>query len=465
MHQRRAHPFMPNSTSAVRAALLNELGVETAEALFGQIPEAHRFHGDLAQPPALSEEVALTRHLKSTLAKNRPAGDALSFLGGGIWQHHVPAIVDEIIGRAEFLTPVWGTPSSDFGRNQAWFEFTSQLGTLLDLELVGLPVYSWGCAAGHAFRMAARLTGRRTVLVPALMCPERRSVIENYCASVDPAMRISLVDVPCDAIGRLDLAALAGLVDSKTAAVYYENPAYLGGLETGAAAIADMAREAGAETIAGIDPSCLGVIAPPGALGADIAVGTIQPLGIHMSAGGGLGGFIASQDTARYALEYPTLLNSLAKTTDGRPAFGLMLFHQSSYGSRELGKDWTGNSTYLWAIAAAAYMALLGPDGFCELGQVILARSHAAARALAKVPGVQVAAEGGFFKEVRVDFSTSGNTVAAINAALLEKGIFGGIDLSRLGPGFSQSALFAFTEVHDEDDIAKLATALTEILA
>jgi glycine dehydrogenase subunit 1 len=461
----RAHPFMPNSTGSARAALLAELGVSDAETLFGQIPEGHRFRGDLGQPPALSEEVALTRHLSRVLAKNQPAGEALSFLGGGIWQHHVPAVVDEIIGRAEFLTPVWGTPNSDFGRNQAWFEFTSQLGALLDMEMVGLPVYSWGCAAGHAFRMAARLTGRRTVLVPATLCPERRAVIGNYCASADLAMRIALVDVPCDAIGRVDLSALAELVDAGIAAVYYENPAYLGGLETGAAEIAALARAAGAETIAGIDPSCLGVVAPPGVLGVDIAVGTIQPLGVHMAAGGGLGGFIASRDDPLYAREYPTLLNSLTRTADGKPAFGMMLFHQSSYGSREEGKDWTGNSTYLWAVAAAAYMALLGPAGFAELGEVVLSRSHAAARALAAVPGVRVAAEGGFFKEIIVDFAGTGMTVAAVNAALLARGIFGGIDLSGVFPMLGQAALFAFTEVHEEGDIARLATALQEILA
>ena len=106
---------------------------------------------------------------------------ALSFLGGGCWQHHVPAIVDEIVRRTEFLTPVWGTASSDLGRNQAWFEFTSQLGELLELDLVALPVYSWGCAAGHAIRMAARLTGRSKVLVPRYLDPERRAVIANYC--------------------------------------------------------------------------------------------------------------------------------------------------------------------------------------------------------------------------------------------------------------------------------------------
>ena len=450
---------MPNSTAAAKAALLGALGLSSTEPLFGQIPASHRFTGDLGQPPALSSELALVRHLDGLLARNQPAAGRPSFLGGGIWHHHVPAVVDEIVGRAEFLTNVWGTPSSDFGRNQAWWEFTSQLGALLEMELVSLPVYSWGCALGHAARMALRLTGRQVLLVPASMCPQRRAVLDGYAASVDPAARLHVETIPCDATGRLDLAALTARLGPDVAAVYYENPTYLGGLEANAAAIAQLARAAGAETIAGGDPSCLGLIAPPGALGVDIAVGTIQPLGIHMHAGGGLGGYIASRDEARYAAEYPTLLNSITETVDGRPAFGLMLFHQSSYGSRELGKDWTGNSTYLWAIGAAVYMALLGPEGFAELGRLIMARTAELAAALADVPGVAVIGDGPRWKEVVVDVSGTGRDVASIHAALLARGILGGITLS------PTRALYAATEMTTPEDIAALAAALREIVA
>jgi len=460
MTSRRAHPFMPNDTAARQAELLATLGLDNVEPLFAQIPAAHRQSALPDLPPALTSEVELARYLKQTLARNRPATDSLSFLGGGIWQHHVPAVVDEIVGRSEFLTPVWGTPSSDFGRNQAWFEFTSQLGALLQMELVGLPVYSWGAALGHAARMALRLTGRQRLLVPAAMCPQRRAVLDGYAESADPALHLVVEAVPCDAVGRIDLAALAGMIGADVAAVYYENPAWMGGLETSAAALAELAHAAGALVIAGVDPSCLGVIAPPGALGADLAVGTIQPLGIHMHAGGGVGGFIASADDPRIAAEYPTLLNSLATTVDGRMGFGLMLFHQSSYGSRELGKDWTGNSTYLWAIAAAAYMALLGPEGFAELGRLILARTALLADTLAAVPGVTVPVTRGLFKEVVADFAGTGRDVASINAALLDRhDIFGGIASD------THRAIFAVTECHSEADIARLGAALQAVLA
>ena len=174
-------------------------------------------------------------------------------------------------------------------------------------------------------------------------------------------------------------------------------------LEAEAADVAALAHEHGAEVIVGVDPISLGVVAPPSAYGGDIVVGTTQPLGVHMSAGGGAGGFIATRDEERYAREYPTLMVSLTDTIEpGERGFGLTLFAQSSYGSREHGKDWTGNSVYLWTVANAAYMALLGPQGFADLGDAILSRSHYAAARIAELPGVSVAYDG-FFKEFVVD--------------------------------------------------------------
>ena len=158
--RRTAHPYMANSTPELKRELLEAVGAASIEELFAQIPESHRLRGELDLPPALASEVELSRHLRETLARNASCEENLSFLGAGCWQHHVPAVCDEIVRRSEFVTPVWGTPSSDYGRNQAWFEFCSQLGELLALDFVGLPVYSWGCAAGHAIRMAARLNGR-----------------------------------------------------------------------------------------------------------------------------------------------------------------------------------------------------------------------------------------------------------------------------------------------------------------
>jgi glycine dehydrogenase subunit 1 len=461
-----AHPYMANSVPEIKAAMLKEIGAKSIEALFEQIPADHRLKTPLKQPPGLRSEAELKRHLVGLLKKNVTCETNLSFLGAGVWQHHVPAICDEIGTRSEFLTSVWGTAMSDHGRNQAWFEFCSQLGELVGMEFVGLPVYSWGCAAGNAIRMAARMTGRVEVLVPETMCSERMSVVRQYCEPPEMASHIAVVTLKHDPkTGLIDLKDFKKKLSKKTAAVYFENPGFLGVIETQGAEIAKLARAAGAETIVGVDPISLGVLAPPSDYGADIVVGTTQTLGAHMSAGGGLGGFIASRDEEAYAREYPTLNISITTTSKpGEVGFGLTLFHQSSYGLREKGKDWTGNSVYLTAIQNAVYMTVMGPEGFREVGELIAANTAYAARTLSRIKGIKIRFTSGLFKEVLVDFSATGMSVAKINKALMKRGIFGGKDLSKDMAGFGQSALYAITEIHTADDIDRLALALKDIV-
>src|SRR4051812_18843082 len=229
---------MANSVAEVKQEMLDSIGASSIEELFAQIPERHRLREPLPLPPALASEIELHRHLRTTLGRNRDCETNLSFLGAGCWQHHVPAVCDEVVRRSEFVTPVWGTPSSDYGRNQAWFEFCSQLGELLALDFVGLPVYSWGCAAGHAVRMASRINGRREVLVPASLDPERLAVIRTYCEPRQMEGHLDLIAIDLDpATGRLDLADLEAKVSDRTAAVYFETPSYLGTIEADAAGI------------------------------------------------------------------------------------------------------------------------------------------------------------------------------------------------------------------------------------
>ena len=462
----RAHPWMAMSAPGVIEAMLAEIGAKDVAEVFEQIPADHYRKAPLDLPPALSSEVELKRDLVSKLKKNADCETNLNFLGAGVWQHHVPAIVDEIVGRTEFATNVWGSYQSDHGRNQAWFEFSSQLGALLNLDVVQLPVYSWGCATGHAIRMAARKTGRAKVLVPQASDPERLSVIRTYCQPAEMAGAIEIVTVAADPTsGRIDLADLKAKLGGDVAAVYFENPAYLGTIETGAAAIAKAARAVGAETIVGVDPISLGVMMAPGDYGADIVTGPVQPLGVHMNCGGGAGGFIASRDEPDYVHQYNGFLVSIADTIEpGQFGFGLACPHQNSYGRREHANDWTGNSTYLWAIAGAVYMSLLGPEGFREVGTLIASRARYAQNLLAAVPGVRIVWPGTTFKEFVVNFDGTGRAVADINEALRARDIFGGKDISNEGFGFGQSALYCVTEVHTAADILRLADTLTEVL-
>ncbi len=460
------HPYMANAIPSIKQAMLDVIGADSIEELFAQIPEDHRMRGELKLPKQLRSESELKRHLLSSLAQNQTCEGNLSFLGAGCWQHHVPAVCDEITGRFEFLTNVWGSPASDHGRNQAWFEYCSQLGELLKMDMVGLPVYSYGCAAGHAIRMASRLTRRHQVLVPETIDPERLSVIRNYCEPREMGSHIEIIQIGSDkSSGLLDLSDLRARISESTAAVYFENPSYLGFIETQGSVIAAIARERGSETIVGVDPISLGILKPPADYGADIVVGTTQTLGVHMNTGGGLGGFIASRDEERYVREYNTLNISITTTqNEGEFGFGLSCAHQTSYGMREEGKDWTGNSTYLWAIAGAVYMSLLGPQGFREVGDLIIQQTHYAAKLLARIPGVRVLFPRGVFKELVVNFDDTDLSVDAINAALRKRGIFGGKDISQEFPSLGKSALFSITEIHTKEDIERLVDALAEVL-
>lgn len=457
------HPWMANAVQETKDEMMAALGVSSVEELFHQIPADHLTQRPFDLPRQLASETELSRHLEDLLAKNENAADNLCFLGAGAWPHYVPSICDEIAGRYEWQTSVFGSPTSDHGRNQAWFEFTSQIGALVEMDFVGLPVYSWGCAIGHGVRMAARMTGRSRVLVPAVMDPERLAVLRTYCGPSEMERHLDIVEVAVGADGLIDRKDLAAKLDDTVAALYFETPSYHGVIESDPAGLCQAARAVGAEAIAGVDPISLGVLEAPGAYGATMAVGPTQPLGVHMNCGGGVGGFIASPDEERYAREYPTLNISIAETIkEGEYGFGLTLFHQSSYGMRDEGKDWTGNSVYLWAVANAAYMAAMGPEGFREIGELILARSHRAASAIDALPGCSVDLERPFFKEFVVRFDKA--SAADVNAALRAQGIFGGKDISG-EPGIDgQAALFCVTEVHTDADIDRLVAALKEAL-
>lgn len=459
------HPFMANSAASSFQEMLSVTKVNDIEELFEQIPQDHKFAGEWNFDAALPSEAELYKHLTRILRKNRSAEENLNFLGAGCWQHYVPAICDEMVTRTEYLTPVWGTPSSDHGRNQVWFEFQSLIGELVGMEFVGLPLYSFGTAGGHAIRMAARINSRKKVLIPESLDPERLAVFKTYCGFKELSGFIEIVPVKLDINnGRIDLSDLKSKLSSDVAAVYFDNPNYLGIVESQAQEIADLTHAVGAEVIVGVDPISLGVLSSPSQYGADIVVGTTQPLGVHMNAGGGVGGFIATRDNEKYAREYPTLQVSLTGTSvPGEMAFGLTLFEQSSYGSREHGKDWTGNSVYLWTVANATYMSLLGPIGFSEIGNTILQRSHYAAKKLAEIPGVKITWGSGFFKEFVVNFDGTKKKVVDINKRLLEKNIFGGKDLSEDFPHLGQSALFCVTEIHTAQDIQTLINAVAEV--
>lgn len=456
------HPYIPNSDPQIQAEMLKELGMSSLDELHRDIPEEIRLHREMDIPEAFDSEYALRRHVEGLMKKNTTCKNYLNFLGAGCWQHDVPALCDEINSRGEFLTAYGGEPYNELGRFQSLFEYASMVAELVGMDVVNVPTMDWAQAAATTARMAQRYTGRRQVLVPSILDPDKLRIMRNYC---DPD--VELVQVACDKQGLMDLTDLEEKLSEQAAGVYFENPNYLGALEVNARRISDMAHAAGALSLVGVDPITLGVMAPPADYGADIVCGDLQPLGIHMNFGGGQSGFMATRDEERLVMEFPSRLFGIGPTSqEGEYGFGDVAYDRTSFGHlREKAKEYVGTQTALWGITAGVYLATMGPRGMEDVGQTMMQNAQYAVSKLNEIPNVAANALGVLYmKEFLVDFSKTGKTVAEINRALLSKGIFGGKDISAEFPAFGQSALYCVTEIHTCGDLDCLAAALTEIV-
>ncbi|AWX58943.1 aminomethyl-transferring glycine dehydrogenase subunit GcvPA [Brevibacillus brevis] len=458
--QRYAHPYIPNSAPAVKEKMLAEIGFSSIEDIYADIPGELRLKEKMNIPKALTE-YELERHVNQLMNKNQTTKENISFLGAGCWPHFVPAVCDEINSRAEFVTAYAGEPYEDKGRFQALFEYQSLVAELVDMDVVNVPTFDWAQAASTALRMAARITNRTELLVSKNIHPDKLLIIKNYTS---PDLTVTLIDFENET-GRLDLNDLKAKLSVDTAAVYFENPTFLGSVEVHGQMIADLAHAAGAICVVGVDPISLGVMESPANYGADIVCGDLQPLGVHMHYGGGQSGFIATHDDPTYVMEYPSRLFGIAPTeVEGEYGFGDVAYDRTSFAKREKGKESVGTQTALWGITAGVYLATMGPVGMEEVGQGIMQRSQYAAKQLSSIPGAEAKFSAPFFKEFVIDFSQTGKTVKDINAALLAKGIFGGVDLTEHYPELGQCALYCVTEVHTQEDIDTLVAAIKNIV-
>lgn len=453
------HPYIPNSLPRVQKEMMESIGISSIEELFDCIPEDLRFKGKMNFPAAILSEATLESCAQKIASKNKTTQEMTSFLGGGCWNIHVPAICDEINGRSEFLTAYAGDPYEDHGRFQALFEYQSLMAELLDMDVVNVPTYDGAQAAGTALRMASRITQRNKVLVPEMMNPDRLKAIRTY---LHPDIEVITISA-CDDSLALNTDDLRAKIDEKTAAVFIENPTFLGNIELNGKEISEITHEKGALFVVFVDPSSLGVLTPPSGYGADIACGDIQPLGIHMYYGGGRGGFIASREEEKFIQEYPSRLFGISPTTHGEWGFGDVAWERTSFAKREHAKEFVGTAAALWGITAGVYLAAMGPQGMKEMGEGIMQRARYLFTALAKIPNVKILSDV-CFREFVVDFRGCSKRVADINALLLDRGIFGGHDLSDDYPSLQNCALYCVSELHTQHEMDQLVSALKEIL-
>lgn len=459
---KRPHPFIPNSASETKAEMLREIGVDHPEALFNDIPETIR-HNSVLKLPHSRSELETRREIEDLLSRNLSTSEIVSFLGGGVWPHYVPAAVDEIVSRSEFLTSYTPyQPEISQGMLQALFEYQSMIAELMGMEFANSSLYDWATALGEAARMSSRVTGRNEFLVPHYIQPDRLQTLQTYC---EPA-GIKITEVEQDRrSGSIAQDDLQSRVTSKTAAMYLENPSYLGFFESDAKRIGEIVHEKGALYVIGADPLSLGLFASPGELGADIAVGEGQPLGNHMNYGGPLLGLFACNGD-RLLRQMPGRLIGMTTTKDGNSkAFAMALQTREQHIRREKATSNICTNEALCAVAAAAYLSLMGPRGLKELGKTILANSSYAIRRLKEIGNLKVPLfEAQHFKEFTVGFTGTGVTALHVNGRLHQRGIQGGICLQDRFPELGESALYCVTELHTRNTIDLLATMLAAIL-
>jgi len=460
---KRNHPYIPNSLPEIKREMMREISIKSIDELYADIPEKYRLKKPLNLPEALSEFEVKT-HVESLLSKNKTCRDMPVFLGAGCWPHYVPAVVKEIVQRSELLTSYTPyQPEISQGMLQALFEYQSMICELTGMEVANCSMYDWASALGEAARMAARLTTRNEILVPKIIHPERVATLQVYA---EPAGITTEQIAYNEETGQISLEDLRNKLSDKTAAVYIENPSYLGFIESQVDEIGEEAHAHGALFIVGVDPTLLGILRAPSDYGADTVVGEAQPLGNSMNFGGPLLGIFACRDDSRLIRQMPGRIIGTTTTKDGKgQGFCMALQTREQHIRRERATSNICSNEALCAVASAVYMSLLGPEGLRELGETIMYKTNYAMHLLSKIEGVKAPVfNSAHFKDFTVNFDGAGLSVKEVHEKLLEHGIHGGKDISREFSELGKTALYCVTEIHLKGEIERLTTALEKIL-
>jgi glycine dehydrogenase subunit 1 len=455
----KIHPYLPNSVPEIKEKMMEKIGINSIDELFSDIPKEFIYKKELNIPGPHSE-VEVKQHVSGLLEENKTLS-CPPFLGGGVWPHYIPTIVDEVVHRAEFLTSYTPyQPEISQGILQAIFEYQSLMCELVAMDVTNSSLYDWATAVGEAALMSSRITRRFKVLVPELMSPNRLNVLRTY---TEPA-GITIEKVEYDPItGQLDLEDLKEQTDDQTAMVYIENPSYMGFAEEKVDAIGEIAHDKNALYVVGVDPTSLGLLRAPGDYDADIVVGEGQPLGNHMSYGGPLLGIFACKHDNKFIRQMPGRLIGLTETvSDHRQGFVMTLATREQHIRREKATSNICSNQALNAVAAGVYLSLMGPQGMKDLSETIMKKAKYAQKKIGELPGVRAPIFNSFhFKEFTVNFQYK--SLKEVNAALHAQNIEAGIPLNG-DFDLGETALYCVTELHSKDDIDLLVSTLKEAL-
>ncbi|TVV73781.1 aminomethyl-transferring glycine dehydrogenase subunit GcvPA [Sphingomonas solaris] len=449
-------------TDADRTAMLGVIGAGSIDDLFADVPAAARLTGPIEGLPGHASEMAVERQLRGLANRNLSAGDAPFFLGCGAYRHHVPASVDHLIQRGEFLTAYTPyQPEIAQGTLQALFEFQTQVARLFGCDVANASMYDGSTACWEAIVMARRITRRGKALLSAGLHPHYVSVCRTMAKFTGDTLVTATPELTDGAPGD-DLATLIASVDGETSCVVVQNPNILGHVAD-LSELAARCHEKGALLIVVVtEPVALGAVRSPGEMGADIVVGEGQSIGVGLLFGGPYVGLFATRD--KYVRQMPGRLCGETVDAAGQRGFVLTLSTREQHIRREKATSNICTNSGLCALAFSIHMSLLGERGLRDLATLNHARAAQAAERLVKVPGVSLV-NGAFFNEFTLRLPKEARPVVR---AMADRGVLGGVSLGRLYPNVAaleKGLVIAVTETVADEDVEALATALTEALA
>jgi glycine dehydrogenase subunit 1 len=449
---KRGWSYLPHTPEA-RRAMLETIGVATAADLFRDIPVRLRLRRGLRLPEALTEP-ELRRRLQKLAAANANTEEYCCFLGAGAYDHYIPSVVDEVLRRAEFYTAYTQYQAEiSQGYLQALWEYQSLICLITGMEVANASLYDGGVAVAEAAMMACNVARRTDIVVARTVHPHYRSVLKTYLK--DRNYQLQTVDFDD---GVTEPGRLAVVANQNTAAVVIQSPNFFGAVEDIRQAAA-IVHARGAYLIVCADPLSLGVLEAPGRLGADIVVGEGQPLGTPLTFGGPYLGYLAT--TAKLTRKMPGRI--IGQTTDkqGNRGFVLTLQAREQHIRRDKATSNICSNEALCALAAAVYLNAVGKKGLPEVAGQCLQKAYYAYNTLTGIAGCEAVFGAPFYKEFAVRL---GKPVAAVNQALLRKGIIGGLNLEKYFPELTGCMLLCVTEKRSKNEIDRLAREMEAIL-
>ncbi|MEM7663538.1 MAG: aminomethyl-transferring glycine dehydrogenase subunit GcvPA [Pseudomonadota bacterium] len=441
-------------TAEDRKAMLARIGAASIDDFYTDVPEQARLDGPIHDLPMYQGELAVERHVAGLAAKNRTASEGPFFVGCGAYKHHVPATVDHIIQRSEFLTTYTPyQPEIAQGTLQTLFEFQTQVAALTAMDVANASMYDGSTACAEAALMACRATRRKKVVLSGGLHPHYAAATRTLCE----AQGIEIVQLPAAVDGELELVKS---VDEETACIIGQSPNVFGTI-TDMTPVAEAAHAEKALFVSVFTEAIsLGLVTPPGEMGADIAVGEGQSIGNPLTFGGPYVGLFAC--TQKLVRQMPGRLCGETEDADGKRGFVLTLSTREQHIRRDKATSNICTNAGLCALAFTAHMTLLGDKGLSQLAALNHEAACDLANALEAIDGVELLTPR-FFNEFA--FRTSMNAEAVL-AMLDEKGVVGGVRASRLMPGdrFDDVIICAATECTTTEDIDAYADALKEIV-